>query len=312
MLNSNIQKIFKEYGPKYIKTHKLSKEQWKVYDAIINCQTGELGIHIITCDKCGHKEIAFNSCRNRHCPNCQSYAREKWIEKENSYVLNCPYYHIVTTVPDTLNEIFLYNPKICYDILFKATSDSILELSKDPKWLGAKIGITSILHTWGQTIQFHPHIHSIVTGGGISNNKWVESKKGYLFKVQVLSSLYRGKFLSMLKQAKLEFPEDKQYLKNPIEFNKFLTPVYEQTWITYIEPPKGSPENVIEYIGRYAFRVAISNERIKDDSKPLSLSTANSELSSLNLSLLIISMQSLYSIFLSSIFPSIFLRVLWS
>lgn len=265
MINTNIQKIFKTYGSDYIKTHNLSKEQWKVYNAIINCKTSKLGLHTITCDNCGHKEIALNSCRNRHCPNCQHYAREKWIQKENSYILNIPYFHIVTTVPDTLNEIFLYNKKTCYEILFKATSDSILELAKDPKWLGCKVGITSILHTWGQNVGFHPHIHSIVTGGGLSDtNKWIESKKEYLFEVQVLSALFRGKFLGMLKQSKLKFPKDMEKLNDPIEFNKFLTPLYEKTWITYIEPPKGSPENVIEYIGRYAFRVAISNERIKD------------------------------------------------
>lgn len=260
----SIQDIFKEYGTEYIKTHKLSKEQWKVFNAIISCKTQGLGIHTITCDKCGETNIALNSCRNRHCPNCQSYAREKWIEKESSYILDCPYFHIVTTIPCELNEIVLYNTKICYDILFKATSEAILTLTKDKKWLGAKVGLTSILHTWGQTLEFHPHIHSIVTGGGISNNKWIESKKEYLFKVQVLSSLFRGKFLAMLKEANLKFPKDKEYLKNKENFNKFLEALYEKTWITYIEPPKGKPENVIEYIGRYSFRVAISNERIKN------------------------------------------------
>lgn len=231
---------------------------------LLIAKLGALGIHTITCDECGDTHIGLNSCRNRHCPNCQSYAREKWIEKENSYVLDCSYFHIVTTIPSELNEIVLYNAKVCYEILFKATSDSIIELANDKKWLGAKVGITSILHTWGQTIEFHPHIHSIVTGGGLSNNKWIESKKEYLFKVQVLSSLFRGKFLGMLKEADLVFPEDKQTLKDKAIFNKFLEPLYKKTWITYIEPPKGSPENVIEYIGRYAFRVAISNERIKD------------------------------------------------
>ncbi len=179
-------------------------------------------------------------------------------------MLECPYFHIVTTIPAELNEIVLYNTKTCYDILFKATSEAILELAEDKKWLGAKIGITSVLHTWGQTLEFHPHIHSIVTGGGISNNKWVEGKKDYLFKVQVLSSLFRGKFLAMLKESELNFPKDKEYLKDIINFNKFLEPLYEKTWITYIEPPKGKPENVIEYIGRYSFRVAIANDRIKD------------------------------------------------
>ncbi len=264
MTKYSIQYIFKNYGPEYIENHKLSKEQWKVYNAIINCKTLDLGLHIITCKECGDTHIALNSCRDRHCPNCQSYAREKWIQKESSYILNCPYFHIVTTIPCELNQLVLYNKKICYDILFKATSESILALAKDKKWLGAKVGITSILHTWGQTLEFHPHIHSIVTGGGLSNNKWIECKEDYLFKVQVLSSLFRGKFLSMLKEAELIFPKDKQYLKNKKNFNKFLEPLYEKTWITYIESPKGNPENVIEYIGRYSFRVAISNERIKD------------------------------------------------
>lgn len=264
MMEFSIQQIFKEYGPEYTKTHNLSKEQWKVYNSIISCKTQELGFHTITCNECGETHIALNSCRNRHCPNCQVYAREKWIEKESSYILDCPYFHIVTTIPSELNEIVLYNTKTCYDILFKATSESILTLAKDKKWLGAKVGITSVLHTWGQTLEFHPHIHSIVTGGGLQNNQWIESKKEYLFKVQVLSSLFRGKFLTMLKESNLTFPKDKENLKNKYEFNKFLEPLYEKTWITYIEPPKGAPENVIEYIGRYSFRVAISNERIKD------------------------------------------------
>lgn len=264
MMEFSIQDIFREYGPEYIKTHKLSKEQWKVYNAIVSCKTQGLGIHSITCEECGETHVALNSCRNRHCPNCQAYAREKWIEKESSYILNCPYFHIVTTVPYELNEIFLYNSKICYDILFKATSEAILELSNDPKWLGAKVGITSVLHTWGQTIEFHPHVHSIVTGGGLQDNKWIQSKKEYLFKVQVLSSLFRGKFLAMLKESTLTFPKDKENLINKYNFNKFLEPLYKKTWITYIEPPKGNPENVIEYIGRYSFRVAISNERIKN------------------------------------------------
>ena len=264
MTEFSVQKIFKEYGAAYIKKHRLSKEQWKVYNCIVNCKTLSLGIHTITCNDCGDTYICLNSCRNRHCPNCQAYAREKWIQNESSYILNCPYFHIVTTIPSELNEIVLYNRKICYDILFKATSESILELANDKKWLGAKVGITSVLHTWGQTLEFHPHIHSIVTGGGLSNNKWLSCKKEYLFKVQVLSTLFRGKFLAMLKDANLDFPKDKQYLKDISNFNKFLEPLYEKTWITYIEPPKGDAENVIEYIGRYSFRVAISNDRIKD------------------------------------------------
>ena len=264
MSSYTIKDIFKLFGPNFIKTHKLSEEQWKVYNAIINCGTKELGYHICTCEECGEKYFGYNSCRNRHCPMCQNYAREKWISNESSYLLDCPYFHIVTTVPSELNEIALYNKKEFYDILFKATSESILELCEDPKWLGAKVGITSILHTWGQTMEFHPHIHSIVTGGGLKNNKWFQTDKDYLIKVQVLSSLFRGKVLSMLKQIVLNLPKNLKYLKNKNKLNDYFRPLYKKEWITYIEPPKGKAENVIEYIGRYSFRVAISNTRIKD------------------------------------------------
>ena len=262
--NYTVQEIFQKFGINYINQYNLSDEQWKVFNAIRKCKTKELGIHTITCSECGEITIGYNSCRNRHCPMCQSYAREKWINNESSYLLDCPYFHIITTVPAELNELALYNKQKFYNILFKATSESILELSADPKWLGAKVGITSILHTWGQTMEFHPHIHNIVTGGGISNNKWIESKENYIFKVQVLSSLFKQKFLSMLKNITLNLPEDMKKLKDPKELNNFLRSLYNKDWVTYIEPPKGNPQNVIEYIGRYAFRVAISNYRIKN------------------------------------------------
>ena len=264
MHNYTIQDIFQTYGAEYTKKHNLSKEQWQVYNAIINCKTKNLGVHTITCKDCGETFTGYNSCRNRHCPMCQSYKREQWIQNETSYLIDCPYFHIVTTVPAELNEIALYNKKEFYNILFKATSESILELANDPKWLGAKVGITSILHTWGSSMEFHPHIHSIVTGGGLKNNIWVQVEKDYLFKVQVLTSLFKGKFLSMLKNTKLNLPDNLKHLSDIKNLNKFLEPLYEKDWVTYIEPPQGTPENVIEYIGRYAFRVAISNQRIKD------------------------------------------------
>jgi hypothetical protein len=263
MSKYTIQDIFLKYGEEYIKNHELSKEQWKVFNAIRNCGTENLGYHICTCQECGEEYFGFNSCRNRHCPMCQNYAREKWIQKESSYLLDSRYFHIITTVPYELNEIFLFNQKICYNILFKSTSEAILSLASDPKWLGAKVGITSILHTWGQTMEFHPHIHSIVTGGGLKNNQWIYCDKDYLFKVQVLGSLFRGKFLFYLKHEFNNLNLD-ETLKDIKSFNKFLEPLYNKTWITYIEPPKGKAENVIEYVGRYSFRVAISNERIKN------------------------------------------------
>ena len=258
-----IQDVFKAFGLKYTNIYKLSPSQWKVYNAIMNCGTKELGYHVCTCEECGEEYIGVNHCRNRHCPMCQNYAREKWIQKESSYLLDSRYFHIITTVPYELNEIFLHNQDICYKILFKATSEAILTLAQDPKWLGAKVGITSILHTWGQTMEFHPHIHSIVTGGGLNNNHWVSCDEDYIFKVQVLGSLFRGKFLYYLKHEfnNLKLPKNIKDIKS---FNKFLEPLYNKTWITYIEPPKGKAENVVEYVGRYSFRVAISNERIKN------------------------------------------------
>ncbi len=261
MSKYTIQDIFKKYGDEYIKNHKLSDAQWKVFNAIRNCGTKELGYHICTCQECGEEYFGYNSCRNRHCPMCQNYAREKWIQNESSYLLDSKYFHIITTVPYELNETFLLNQSICYNILFKATSETILTLANDPKWLGAKVGITSILHTWGQTMEFHPHIHSIVTGGGLKNNQWISCNKDYLFKVQVLGSLFKGKFLSYLKH---EFYNLSTNFKDLKSFNKFLEPLYHKTWITYIEPPKGKAQNVVEYVGRYSFRVAISNDRIKN------------------------------------------------
>lgn len=263
MNNPTIQDIFNFDKDEYIKTHKLSKEQWKVINAISRCKTEELGFHTMTCQECGETFISFNSCRNRHCPMCQAYKKEEWIQKESSNLLDCPYFHIITTVPVELNEICMYNQKEFYNILFKATSEAILELANDSKWLGAKVGITSILHTWGQTMELHPHIHSIVTGGGLNNNKWIQSKNEYIFKVQVLSSLFKGKVLSMIKHLDLTLPKHFEYLKDSKNFNIFLEPLYKKEWVTYIEPPKSSPENVIEYLGRYAFKIAISNERIK-------------------------------------------------
>ncbi len=263
MSKYSIQDIFLKYGDEYIKNHNLSQEQWKAFNAIRNCGTGSLGYHVCICQECGEEYFGYNSCRNRHCPMCQNYAREKWIQKESSYLLNSKYFHVVTTTPSELNQIFMYNPKICYNILFKATSEAILTLAEDPKWLGAKVGITSILHTWGQTMEFHPHIHSIVTGGGLKNNKWISCDKDYLFKVQVLGSLFKKKFLYYLKHHFSELNLCDQ-LKDIKSFNKFLEPLYNKTWITYIEPPKGKASNVIEYIGRYSFRVAISNDRIKN------------------------------------------------
>lgn len=266
MSKYTVQDIFQKYGDDYLIKHKASKEQYKFINQLNRCKTKDLGYHIATCESCGETVTGYNSCGDRHCPMCQAHAREKWIKKQNDNLLNIKYFHIITTVPHEFNILFMHNQKIMYDILFKATSESILTLASDKKWLGAKPGITSILHSWGQKMDYHPHIHSIVTGGGLNEcNEWITCKKDYLFKVQVLTSLFKQKFMSLLKEEidNLVFPKELEYITNIQKFNDFLRPFYEKDWVTYIQPPKGSAENVIEYLGRYSFRVAISNERIK-------------------------------------------------
>lgn len=259
-----IQDIFIRYGEEYTQKYKLSNQQWKLYHSIRNCKTGGLGIHIITCKNCAKTTKGNNSCRNRHCPMCQSYAREKWIQKQLMNQLNCSYFHIVTTIPHELNELIQYNDKEIYQILFQANSEAILELASDKKWLGAKVGITSMIHTWGQKLDFHPHIHSIVTGGGLRHHRWISCEKDYLFQVQVLSSLFKGKVLTYLKEVELKLPNHLSHLKNKKAMNDFLRPLYKKDWVANITSTKGSPEAIIEYLGRYAFRVAIANERILD------------------------------------------------
>ena len=211
-------------------------------------------VNQIKCSK--RDENEYNNLYN-FMKNYQNYS--------NSKIFGFPRTNNIKIYNETNKNIkdYIFNNMIDLEKNNESTSEAILELSKDPKWLGAEVGVTSILHTWGQTMEFHPHIHSIVTGGGLKNNKWIQTDKDYLIKVQVLSSLFRGKFLSMLKSLDLNLPNNLSYLKDFKKLNKFLEPLYNKDWVTYIEPPKGSPENVIEYIGRYAFRVEISNERIK-------------------------------------------------
>ena len=261
----NIQSILETYGKEFLKLHPLSLEQLKVYYAIKKCKTPSLGFHIVQCDECGDAHIGLNSCRNKHCPMCQDYAKEQWVLKESEYLLDVPYFFIGTTVPEELNPLFLQNKKVMYNLLFKATGETILKLGNDSQYLGAELGITSILHTWGQTMNMHPHIHSIVTGGGLKDNKWINLKKDdFLFPVKVFSDLFKKKFLSLLKEAQLEFFNDLEYLKDKDEFDKFVNSLYDKKWVEYIEPPKGSPLNAIEYMGRYSFKIAISNKRIKN------------------------------------------------
>ncbi|CAI3658181.1 IS91 family transposase [Clostridium neonatale] len=262
-----VQDILMEYGDDYLDNHKITLVQHKAISAIRKCRTSHLGGHVDICDSCGNTQISYNSCRNRHCPKCQTLAKERWIYNQKSNLLNVGYFHVVFTIPDTLNSIIYQNQRQLYTLLFKATSETLSELSSDKKYLGAKLGFTSILHTWGQNLMHHPHIHCIVPGWGLSSTgKWINSRKKFFIPVKVLSRKFRGKFLYYLKQLyyenKLEFHGNQNYLSDESEFEKLLSATYSKEWIVYCKPPFKDAACVVEYLGRYTHRVAISNTRI--------------------------------------------------
>lgn len=260
---AELQDIFIQHGERYQLNHRLLPNQLKVIRAIQNCRTSALGGHVDECDKCGFMRISYNSCRNRHCPKCQTLNKERWIDARKEDLLNVGYFHVVFTIPDLLNPVAYQNPRVVYDILFKAAAETLSELSADNKYLGAQIGFTAILHTWGQNLMHHPHIHCIVPGGGLNScGKWVHSRKKFFIPVKVLSRKFRGKFLYYLKQAKLEFYGSISYLQDHGMFHEFLSSLYQKEWIVYCKPPFKNAGCVVEYLGRYTHRVAISNNRI--------------------------------------------------
>ena len=260
--------IFRQHGPVYRESHKLPRNHLRVMHAIELCRTSVLGGHKDKCDNCGHLVISYNSCRNRHCPKCQTLNKEKWIEARSEDLLPIEYFHVVFTIPSELNPIVSMNRKVMYDLLFRSVSETLMELADDPKHLGAKIGVISILHTWGQNLMDHPHIHCIVTGGGLSSggSRWVSCRKGFFLPVMVMSALFRGKFLDHLKhcfkRGDLAFLGNIRHLKESDTFDTFRKQFYEKKWVVYCKPPFGGPEGVLKYLGRYTHRIAISNNRI--------------------------------------------------
>jgi hypothetical protein len=266
--------IFRAFGPAYRELHGLEMplRHLRVMRAVEICRTAELGGHIDQCDHCGQRKISYNSCRNRHCPKCQSLEKERWLEARKKDLLPTSYFHLVFTLPEGLRPLALRNQKVVYSLLFKAASETLLQLAKDPKYLGAEIGFIALLHTWSQTLIDHPHLHCIVTGGGLSldghGQQWISSRKGFFIPVKVLSSLFRGKFLDALQKVygagKLKFPGKIEVLKGAPAFKKFLTDLYQQEWVVYCKPPLKRAEQVMEYLGRYTHRVALSNDRLVD------------------------------------------------
>jgi hypothetical protein len=263
-----LQDIFYEHGEDYRKAHRLPLNVLKAMTAIETCRTAELGGHVDECDECGHVRISYNSCRNRHCPKCQTLAKERWLEDRKKDILPVGYFHVVFTIPEELNYLALTNQKEIYSILFQAASETLLELARDRKYLGAEIGFTSILHTWGQNLMHHPHVHCIVPSGGLSLDgvRWINSRENFFIPVKVLSRKFRGKFLYYLKKSyynnELKLIGDNHELLENQAFQCFRDKLYKKEWIVYCKPPFSSAEHVLEYLGRYTHRVAISNNRL--------------------------------------------------
>ena len=253
----------------------LSHAQTKALRDLARCRTAALGGHVERCRDCGHERIAYNSCRNRHCPKCQAQARAKWLAAQAEHLLPVPYYHLVFTLPDELSDLARANPTVLYDLLFQSAAATIREVAANPKRLGAQPGVLLVLHTWGQTLQHHPHVHGVVTGGGLScdaagivtaNPKWVACRPGFFLPVRVLSRVFRGKYLDGLRQAhvqgRLRCFGKRAALAHAAAFHAFLRPLHQKDWVVYAKRPFGGPAQVLKYLARYTHRVAISNARL--------------------------------------------------
>jgi len=246
----------------------LHKSQYKVIQAIKNCRTEVLGGHKLKCDECDYEKNSYNSCRNRHCPKCQFLTRSKWIEQRSEGLLPCQYFHVVFTLPSELKALMLVNKKVTYNLLFKASSETLKEVAQNPKNLGAEIGFIGVLHTWAQNLMDHPHIHYVVPGGGLSKDhkKWRPCKKDYFLPVKVLSKVFRGKILSMFETAfnkgALQFSGDISYLSDASCFRGLLMNCAEKDFVVYSKETFAGPEQVINYLGNYTHRIAISNYRL--------------------------------------------------
>lgn len=240
----------------------------RMLERLAICRTARLGGHLYACRSCGHQHPAYNSCRDRHCPKCQAHKRAEWLAERAKDLLPVRYFHVVFTIPDELNAVALANKRHVYDLLLRASADTLMDIAKDPKHLGADIGLLAVLHTWGQTLRHHPHVHCVVPGGGIGtdNKQWVRCRADFFLPVRVLSAVFRGKFLAGLKRlyerGDLRLEGRSTSLREPKAFADFLGARYEQPWVVYAKPPFGGPDVVLKYLARYTHRVAIANSRI--------------------------------------------------
>jgi Putative transposase/Transposase zinc-binding domain len=269
--------IFRHFGPAFRDQHaaSLSTAQRRAMIAIENCRTAALGGHVEWCGDCGHQRVSFNSCRNRNCPKCQGLARAQWLEDRQAELLDVPYFHVVFTVPAAIEVIAFQNQTVVYDILFRAAAETLRTIAAEPKHLGAEIGFLGVLHTWGQSLTHHPHLHFLVPGGGIApdGESWIACRPGFFLPVQVLSCMFRGLFLRDLAKAfaagELNFFSAYRHLHEPAAFRRHLAPAHNAKWVVYAKRPFAGPAQVLDYVGRYTHRVAISNNRLVsiDDGK---------------------------------------------
>lgn len=269
MPDLKVQQIFCSSWHDYARLHPVSAEQGKAAVSIMCCKTGSLGHSISVCDECGHKEIHNNSCRNRHCPNCQAILKEEWIDVRRSEVIDGAYFHIVFTVPAELRPLILSNQRLLYALMHDASSKTLLELLADRKYLGATPAIIQVLHTWGQSLNFHPHIHCIVSGAGLTPDmRLVGGSEKFLIPVRVLGAKFKGKFLDALDDhyrfGKLSLPDSHSHLVNRYEWSQYRNSLYRKDWCPYIKETFNGYGNAIDYLGRYTHRIAISNSRIVD------------------------------------------------
>jgi hypothetical protein len=247
----------------------ISWKHVKVLLAIARCRTAALGGHLDECTRCGHRAtISYNSCRNRHCPKCQTAAREQWIAARQRELLPTRYVHVVFTLPHRLAPLALQNKKVLYDLLFRASAETLLEVARDPRHLGAEIGFFTVLHTWSQKLRLHPHVHCVIPAGGLSldHTHWIKSRDRFFLSIKVLRRVFRGKFVAALQQAfregQLVFHGDLTLLAQPKIFAAWLRPLFRKDWVVYSKPPFGGPQYILQYLGRYTHRVAISNHRL--------------------------------------------------
>jgi hypothetical protein len=262
--------VFRHFGPAFRDRNgaSLSAARRRAMVAIESCRTAALGGHVDQCDDCGHQRMSFNSCRYRSCPKCQGLERAQWLKDRQAELLDVPYFHVVFTVPAEIEVIAFQNQTVVYDILFRAASETLRKIAADPKHLGAEIGLLGVLHTWGQSLQHHPHAHFLVPGGGIApdGNSWVACRPGFFLPVTVLSRMFRGLFLHYLTKAfaagTLHFFSAHRHLHEPAAFRRYLAPVWNTNWVVYSKRPFAGPAQVLDYVGRYTHRVAISNNRL--------------------------------------------------